>query len=132
MTKEKLLLEMGRTIDIGTLLDLIAAGLPDFILNIIDKEALQDTADLFNEVSKFEYMDKYDIGSVDGYEARIDLLVDKYCSKRPYRCTIEDKKEIKKDTLDTKLIEESYSPYAAPVTLALKKEKNRKSRLCID
>lgn len=37
---------------------------------------------------------KYDIGTVTDYEARIDLLVDKYCSKRPYRCTIEDKKEI--------------------------------------
>lgn len=31
-----------------------------------------------------------------------------------------------------KLIEESYSPFAAPVTLAYKKEEGRKSRLCID
>lgn len=38
--------------------------------------------------------DKYDIGTVKEYEARIDLMMDKYCSKRPYRCTIEDKKEI--------------------------------------
>jgi len=30
------------------------------------------------------------------------------------------------------LIEESYSPFAAPVTLAYKKEDDRKSRLCID
>lgn len=30
---------------------------------------------------------KYDVGTVSGYEARIDLVVDKYCSKRPYRCT---------------------------------------------
>lgn len=89
-------------------------------------------------ISKYKSVfakDKYDVGSVDGYEARIDLLVDKYCSKRPYRCTIEDKKEIEKQIaklLDTKLIEESYSPFAAPVTLAFKKEENRKSRLCID
>lgn len=34
--------------------------------------------------------DKYDIGTVKGYEAHIDLLIDKYCSKRPYRYTIED------------------------------------------
>lgn len=47
---------MRRTIDIGTLLDLIAAGLPEFILNRIDREALLDTVDLFNEVSKFEHM----------------------------------------------------------------------------
>lgn len=79
--------------------------------------------------------DKYDIGTIREYEARIDLLVDKYCSKRPYKCSVEDKKEIEEQIaklLDHKLIEESYSPFAAPVTLAFKKEDNRKSRLCID
>lgn len=29
--------------------------------------------------------DKYDVGTVNEYEARIDLIVEKYCSKRPYR-----------------------------------------------
>lgn len=79
--------------------------------------------------------DKYDIGTVRDYEARIDLLVDKYCIKRPYRCTIEDKKEIEEQVtrlLEKNLIEESYSPFAAPVTLAFKKDENRKCRLCID
>jgi len=79
--------------------------------------------------------DKFDIGTVNEYEARIDLLVDKYCCKRPYRCTIEDKKEIEDQVsklLEKKLIEESYSPFAAPVTLAFKKEENKRSRLCID
>lgn len=79
--------------------------------------------------------DKYDVGTVKGYEARIDLLMDKYCCKRPYRCTMEDKKEIAEQIaklLDNELIEESYSPFAAPVTLAFKKEENKKSRLCID
>lgn len=78
---------------------------------------------------------KYDVGKVKGYEARIDLMVDKYCSKRPYRCSLEDKKEIEEQIvklLDTGLIEESYSPFAAPVTLAFKREENKKSRLCID
>jgi len=66
------------------------------------------------------------------YEARIDLLIDKYCSKRPY--SIEDKKEIEQISklLNKKLIEVSYSPFAAPVTLAFKKEDNRRSRLCIN
>lgn len=54
--KEKLLLDMRRSIDAGTLVDLIAAGLPEFVLNKIDREALKDTIDLFNEVSKHEYM----------------------------------------------------------------------------
>lgn len=79
--------------------------------------------------------DKYDIGTVKDFEARIDLLVDKYCSKRPYRCSTEDRLEIEEQVrrlLERNLIEESYSPFAAPVTLAFKKEDNRKTRLCID
>ncbi|CAI6344779.1 unnamed protein product [Macrosiphum euphorbiae] len=79
--------------------------------------------------------DKYDIGTVREYEARIDLSVDKYCSKRPYRCSVEDKNEIEEQIsklLEKKLIEVSYSPFAAPVTLAFKKEDKRRSRLCID
>jgi len=79
--------------------------------------------------------DKYDIGKVKDYEAKIDLVIDKYSSKRPYRCSIEDKKEIEEQIsklLEKHLIEESYSPFAAPVTLALKKDENKKLRLCIN
>ncbi|XP_073948722.1 uncharacterized protein [Choristoneura fumiferana] len=54
--KEKLLLDMRRSIDTGTLIDLIAAGLPEFILNRIDRETLRDAVDLFNELSKYEHM----------------------------------------------------------------------------
>lgn len=54
--KEKLVLEMRRSIDTGTLIDLIAAGLPEFVLNRIDREILKDTVDLFNEVGKYEHM----------------------------------------------------------------------------
>lgn len=54
--KEKLLLEMRNSIDTGTLIDLIAAGLPEFILTKIDREMLKDTVDLFNEVRKYEHM----------------------------------------------------------------------------
>jgi len=79
--------------------------------------------------------DKYDIGTVKEYEARIDLIIDKYCCKRPYRCAIEDKKEIEQQItklLEKNLIEESYSPFAAPVTLAFKRDEDRRARLCID
>lgn len=79
--------------------------------------------------------DKYDIGKVTDYEAHIDLLIEKYCSKRPYRCTMEDKKEIENQVaklLEKNMIEESYSPFAAPVTLAYKRDENKRSRLCID
>lgn len=79
--------------------------------------------------------DKYDVGTVKYYEARIDLKVDRYCSKRPYKCNMEDRKEIEiqiAKLLGKNLIEESYSPFAAPVTLVYKKEENKKNRLCID
>ena len=79
--------------------------------------------------------DKYDVGTVKNYEAFIDLQVDKYCYKRPYRCSLEDKAEIEKQVaqlLKHNLIEESYSPFAAPVTLAYKRDEGKRSRLCID
>lgn len=104
-------------------------------INHLNEQQKSEIDTLISKYNSVFAKHKYDIGTVNGYEARIDLLVDKYCSKRPYRCTIEDKKEIEEQIgklLDNKLIEESYSPFAAPVTLAFKKEDNRKSRLCID
>ena len=76
--------------------------------------------------------DKYDVGKVTEYEAHIDLMVDKYCYKRPYRCTPKDRKEIEDqigNLLNKNLIEESYSPFGAPVTLAYKKEKKKKKTI---
>lgn len=109
----------------------------EFITNLhhldnIKKTQLQSLINNYNTVFA---KNKYDVGTVKKYEARIDLLVDKYCSKRPYRCTIEDKIEIENqiaNLLKNNLIEESYSPFAAPVTLAFKRDENTKSRLCID
>jgi len=54
--KEKLLLDMRNSIDSGTLIDLIAAGLPHVIINKIDRETLKDTTDLYNEISKYEHI----------------------------------------------------------------------------
>ena len=68
--------------------------------------------------------DKYNVGTVKDYETHIALMVDRYCCKRPYRCTIEDRKEIEDQIsklLKRNLIEESYSIFAAPVTMAYKK-----------
>lgn len=45
MRKEKLLLDMRRSIDPSTSIDLIAADLPEYILNRIDREILKDTID---------------------------------------------------------------------------------------
>lgn len=101
----------------------------------LNTQQQMEIKDLIDEYKTNFAKDKYDVGRVKNYEARIDLLVDRYCSKRPYKCSIEDKKEIEKQVgklLQENLIEESYSPFAAPVTLAFKKEDQRKTRLCID
>lgn len=50
--------------------------------------------DLISKYNLLFAKDKYDVGTVKGYEAHIDLLIDKYCRKKPYRCRIEDMKEI--------------------------------------
>lgn len=56
--KEKLLLEVRKTIDQGTLIDLIAAGLPDFVVDRMNREQLFETQDLFNEIGRLEHLVK--------------------------------------------------------------------------
>lgn len=56
--KERLLLEIRKTIDTGTLIDLIAAGLPNFIADKIDRETVQSTEELCNEIGKLEHLIK--------------------------------------------------------------------------
>lgn len=54
--KEKLLLEVRKTIDEGTLIDIIAAGLPNFITDRINKEEILHTKNLFNELGRLEHL----------------------------------------------------------------------------
>lgn len=54
--KERLLLEMRNTIDTGTLIDLIAVGLPNSISDRIDRESLENTQDLYHELGKLEHL----------------------------------------------------------------------------
>lgn len=80
---------------------------------------------------------KFDVGLVKTAEARIKLKEEKYISKKPYRCSFTDQEEIDSqisELLKADLIEESSSPFASPVTLAFKKdgEKKTKTRLCVD
>lgn len=56
LKKEKLLLEVRKTIDTGTLIDLIAYGLPNYVADKIDRETLQETEDLYNEIGKLEHL----------------------------------------------------------------------------
>lgn len=54
--KEKLLLEVRKTIDEGTLIDIIAAGLPDFITDRINREEILHTNNLFSELGRLEHL----------------------------------------------------------------------------
>gem|GEM_PF-1416539 len=104
-------------------------------INHLNTHQQSEIDKLINKYKPVFAKDKYDIGTVRDYKAHIDLTEEKYCCKRPYRCTFVDRKEIENQVtklLEKGLIEESYSPFAAPVILAYKKEDNRRSRLCID
>ena len=79
--------------------------------------------------------DKFDVGSMGATEAQVKLKEDKYVSKKPYRCSFPDRKEIEfqiSKLLEKGMIEESNSPFASPVTLAFKKEDGRRTRLVVD
>ncbi|XP_076301736.1 uncharacterized protein LOC143219741 [Lasioglossum baleicum] len=52
--KEKLLLEINKNIDGDIMIDLIALGLPQSIRKKIDREKLENTKDLINELRKHE------------------------------------------------------------------------------
>jgi hypothetical protein len=54
MKKEKLLIDFNKNMDIKSLIALIAVGLPEFILNKIDKSELKETTDLFNNLRQLE------------------------------------------------------------------------------
>lgn len=100
-------------------------------VNHLDMYEQSKIEKLLNKYKSVFARDKYDIGTVKDYEAHIDLMEEKYCYKRPYRCTFEDRKEIENQIaklLEKGLIEESYSPFAAPVTLAFKKDEKKKNK----
>lgn len=54
--KERLLLQSRKSIDQGTLIDIIAAGLPMYIVEKINKEEILATHKLFNELGKLEHL----------------------------------------------------------------------------
>lgn len=46
---------MGKRIDTGTLIDLAARGLPNFVADTIDRDSLQETENVLNEIGKWEH-----------------------------------------------------------------------------
>ena len=82
-------------------------------------------AQVVNNFNKAFAKDKFDTGQVRDHEAWVKLTEHKYIYRKPYKCNIIDQKEIESQInklLELGLIEESTSPYAAPVTLQNKKQ----------
>lgn len=95
--------------------------------------------DLIDKYDSLFARNNYDVGTVSNHEAKITLTEMKYTAKRPYRCSYADQQEIEKqvtELLNNNIIEESSSPFAAPVTLAFKKTEEgkpkEKIRMCVD
>lgn len=89
-------------------------------------------------IDKYESVfakNRYDIGTFTEQEAHIKLIENKVVARRPYKCSLEDEEEIKKqvnELLKVGLIEESCSPFASPVTMAYRKSEGEKNRMCVD
>jgi len=60
-------------------------------INHLDYQQKAKINEIIQKYKSIFAKNKYDIGIVKDYEAHIDVCVDKYCSKRPYRCNIEDR-----------------------------------------
>lgn len=56
LKKERMLLEVNKSLDKKILIDLIAVGLPNFICDRIDRNKLTETNDLFNELRGLEHL----------------------------------------------------------------------------
>lgn len=56
LKKERLLLEVNKSMDKPTLIDLLATGLPNFITDKIDRNNLKETEDLFNSIRGLEHL----------------------------------------------------------------------------
>ena len=61
LKKERLLLEINKSIDKLTSIDLIATGLPNFITDKIDRNTLKETEHLFNHIRSLEHIVKKNI-----------------------------------------------------------------------
>ncbi|GFU94651.1 integrase catalytic domain-containing protein [Trichonephila clavipes] len=103
----------------------------------IPRQTSEQWGDL-TQLDKFQTIfsqNKYDVGCINLEPQRIHLISDLPISLRPYRNSQQESKEIQtqiEELLKAGFIRPSHSPYAAPVTLAYKKDEGKRSRLCID
>ncbi|GFX98330.1 retrovirus-related Pol polyprotein from transposon 17.6 [Trichonephila clavipes] len=104
----------------------------------VPKQTSEQWGDLTQLLDKFQTIfsqNKYDVGCINLEPQRIHLISDLPISLRPYRNSQQESKEIQtqiEELLKAGFIRPSHSPYAAPVTLAYKKDEGKRSRLCIN
>ncbi|GFT98378.1 retrovirus-related Pol polyprotein from transposon 17.6, partial [Trichonephila clavipes] len=105
----------------------------------VPRQTSEQWGDLTQLLDKFQTIfsqNKYDdVGCINLEPQRIHLISDLPISLRPYRNSQQESKEIQtqiEELLKVGFIRPSHSPYAAPVTLAYKKDEGKRSRLCID
>lgn len=101
----------------------------------LTKEQKNEIKNLITENETLFARNRYDVGTFTEQEAHIKLLENKFVARKPYKCSMQDQIEIQKqvaELLKVGLIEESCSPYAAPVTMAFRKAEGEKNRMCCD
>lgn len=101
----------------------------------LDRKKRDKVHALVDEFKSLFAKDKYDVGTFTNQQAHIKLIENRYIARKPYRCSLDDQKEIESQVaglLQAGLIENSSSPFAAPVTMAYKKSENQKNRMCVD
>ena len=110
----------------------------DANLDHLDDAKRAKINDLMSRYEDIFARSKFDVGRVKDHEAHIQLSEYRYVAKKPYRCSLPDQEEIERqvgELLKAGLIEESSSPFAAPVSMAYKKNASgsrEKNRMVID
>lgn len=92
-------------------------------------------SELLEKYQEIFSLNKYDVGCINLEPQRIHLNSDLPISLRPYRHSQQENAEIQsqvEELLKAGFIRHSHSSYAAPVTLAYKKDEGKKTRFCID
>lgn len=83
--KERLLLEVNKSIDNETMINLIVMGLPEHIIDKIDRGLLESITHLYSEINKYEHLMNRKNEKVNlEYKKKIDSKL----SKNKQRCTI--------------------------------------------
>lgn len=127
LKKERLLLEIQKSIDTQTLINLIATGLPNYIIDKIDREEIKTINDLFSNIRGLEHLikkpnlkDKYENNATSKNNNNDNRLPCTICKKENkgirfhpeslcwFKNKQESKQKITQQTMDNNLIETEF------------------------